>query len=101
MADNRYLSREYGVARYERIKDHDFGAAEKYFVRTEPFWAEVREAWRALSSSRFTLRGQPDQAQLFIPFFEYAAKLDEGAAFDRDDARAFVRKTLQERYLAP
>jgi hypothetical protein len=99
--DGRYLSREYGVARYERIRDFDFSPAEKYFVRTEPFWAEVRAAWREIAGSRFTLRGQPDQAQLFMPFFEYAAKLEEGAAFDRDEARAFVKRTLQERYLAP
>ncbi len=101
MADKRYVAREYGIARYERIKDYDFSAAEKYFARTEPFWAEVRAAWREIGDKRFTLRGQPDQAQLFIPFFEYAAKLDEGAAFDRDDARAFIGKTLRERYLAP
>jgi hypothetical protein len=100
-ADERYLSREYGVARYERIKDYDFSPAEKYFLRTEPFWAEVRAAWREISNSRFALRGQPDQAQLFIPFFEYAAKLEEGAVFDRDEARAFIQSTLRERYLAP
>ena len=99
--DGRYLAREYGVARYERIRDFDFSPAEKYFARTEPFWAEVRAAWREIGNSRFTLRAQPDQAQLFIPFFEYAAKLDGGAAFDRDDARAFVRRIIRETYLAP
>ena len=97
----RYLAREYGVARYERIKDYGFGAAERYFTRTEAFWAEVRAAWREQAAARFTLRAQPDQAQLFVPFFEYAAKLDEGASFNRDDARAFVRRVVQERYLAP
>jgi hypothetical protein len=101
MADGHYLSREYGLARYERIREFDFSAAEKYFVRTEPFWAEVRAAWREVGSSRFTLRAQPDQAQLFVPFFEYAAKLEDGEAFNRDEARAFVKRTLQEHYLAP
>lgn len=99
--DGRYLSREYGVARYERIRDFDFSPAEKNFLRTEPFWAEVRAAWRQIAKSRFTLRAQPDQAQLFLPFFEYASKLEEGEPFNRDEARAFVKKTLQERYLAP
>ena len=101
IAENRYVAREYGVARYERIKDYDFSAAEKYFARTEPFWAEVRAAWREVSTSRITLRAQPDQGQLFMPFFEYASKLDEGAAFDREDARAFIKRTLTERYLTP
>jgi hypothetical protein len=100
-APERPLAREYGVARYERIKDYDFAAAQRYFALTEPFWAEVRAAWRDIerSTGGFTLRAQPDQAQLFIPFFEYAAKLAEGAAFDRNDARAFARRLLQERYL--
>jgi len=98
--DGRYLSREYGVARYERIRDFDFSAAEKHFARTEPFWAEVRAAWRDIARSRFTMRAQPDQAQLFMPFFEYAAKL-ESEAFNRDEARDFVRRVLKENYLAP
>jgi len=97
----RYLAREYGVARYERIRDYDFGAGEQFYTRTEPFWAEVRAAWREIESraTRYTLRAPVDQAQLFIPFFEYATKLDAGAPFERDAARAFIRRTLQERYL--
>jgi hypothetical protein len=98
---NRYLAREYGVARYQRIRDYDFGPGERYYVRTEPFWAEVRAAWREVAArgGRFALRAPVDQAQLFVPFFGYAAKLDEGAPFERDAARAFIRRTLQERYL--
>jgi uncharacterized protein DUF6607 len=101
LADGRYLAREYGVARYERIRDYDFSAGEKYFARTEPFWAEVRAAWRELEqgAGRFRVRAPVDQAQLFLPFFDYAEKLDEGAAFEREQARAFIRRTLQERYL--
>jgi hypothetical protein len=97
----RYLAREYGVARYERMKDYDFSAGEKYYARTEPFWAEVRAAWRELehAAGRFTVRAPVDQSQLFVPFFEYAAKLVDGAAFDRDAARAFIRRTLQDSYL--
>jgi hypothetical protein len=97
----RYLAREYGVARYERIKDYDFSAGENYYARTEPFWAEVRAAWRELEQGedRFSVRAPVDQAQLFMPFFDYAAKLVDGVAFDREDARAFIRRTLQDNYL--
>jgi hypothetical protein len=102
-APDRHLAREYGVARYERIKDYDFSAAQRYFALTEPFWAEVRAAWRELAQATggFSLRAQPDQAQLFVPFFDYAGKLADGATFDREAARAFARRTLRERYLAP
>ena len=102
VADKRAIAREYGVARYDRIRDFDFELARRYFTVTEPFWAEVRAAWRELEerTGRFTLRAQPDQANTFIPFFEYAGRLEDGKPFDRDEARAFVRKTLDERYLA-
>ena len=98
----RILAREYGVARYDRIRDYDFSPAERYFKATEPFWAEVRAAWREAEASagRIRMRAQPDQASLFIPFFQYAGKLEDGGAFNRDEARAFIRRTLRESYLA-
>lgn len=97
-----YLAREYGVARYERIRDYDFSEGTRYFERTEPFWAEVRGAWRELEGrdGRFTLRAPVDKGQLFLPFFEYAQKLADGALFDREDARAFIQRILRENYLA-
>jgi hypothetical protein len=96
-----YLSREYGVARYEHIKDYDFSAGVSYFEKTEPFWAEVRAAWREIAQrdSRFTLRAPVDQGKLFTAFFEYAENLADGEAFDRSAARAFIDKTLRETYL--
>ena len=101
LAEKRYLGREYGVARYERIRDYDFAEGEKYYARSEPFWAEVRAAWRELEerAGRFTMRAHSDQGALFMPFFQYAAKLADGAPFDREDARTFVRRTLQDSYL--
>jgi len=96
-----YLGREYGVARYERIKDYDFSAGEAYWERTEPFWAEVRAAWRDLErrEARFTLRAPVDQGRLFTAFFEYAQQLADGEAFDRPAARAFIEHTLRDTYL--
>lgn len=97
-----YVAREYGVARYERIRDYDFGPGKEYFERTEPFWTEVRTAWRTIvqRERRFTLKAPVDQGALFMPFFDYADKLAGGAAFDREDARAFIDRTLRETYLA-
>ena len=97
-----YIAREYGVARYERIRGYDFGAGQRYFELTEPFWAEVRAGWRAIveRGGRFTMKAPADQGQLFVPFFGYADNLAAGKPFDREDARAFVTRTLRERYLA-
>ena len=101
-AARRFLAREYGVARYERIRDFEFEPARRYYTATEPFWAEVRAAWKELAEAkgRLTLTAQPDQGRLFVIFFEYAARLEQGLAFNRDEARALIRRTLDERYLA-
>lgn len=97
-----YLAREYGVARYERITGHDFGPGQTYFERTEPFWAEVRAAWRRIGENqrRFVLRAPVDQGALFTTFFEYADGLVAGKPFDTAKARDLVERTLRERYLA-
>lgn len=96
-----YLAREYGVARYERITGHDFGPGQAYYERTEPFWAEVRAAWRRLGETqeRIALRARVDQGGLFMTFFEYAEGLAEGRPFDAAEARVFIEKTLREKYL--
>ena len=101
-AETPYLAREYGFARYQRIRDFDFSAAENYFTRTEPFWSEVRSAWREIArrEASFTLKAPVDQGGLFEPFFEYAQSLADGKGFDRDDARAFVDRTLRDTYIA-
>ena len=101
-AKTPFVAREYGVARYERIREHDFAPGKQYFERTERFWNEVRLAWREIvqRDRRYTLKGPVDQGALFRPFFEYADRLAGGAAFNREDARAFVDRTLRETYLA-
>jgi len=97
-----FLAREYGIARYERIKDYDFEPGKNYFEKTEPFWSEVRAAWREVGTAgRFRLSKPVDQGQLFMPFFDYAERLAEGQPFVREDARAFIRQTLHSSYLAP
>jgi hypothetical protein len=95
------VSKEIGFSRFERVVDFDDAAGRQYQQRTEPFWAEVRAAWADVARRRssFTLRAAPDQGQLFVPLFEYAGKLDDGAPYDAADARAFARKTVAS-YLA-
>jgi hypothetical protein len=95
------LAKEIGLNRYERLRDFDDSASERYRERTDAFWAEVRAAWRdvARRHPRFTLRAAPDQGQLFTPLFARAEQLADGAAFDPAADRAFVRDTVRG-YLA-
>jgi hypothetical protein len=92
-----YLAREYGVARYERIRDYDFTAGDRYFERTRGFWEAVRAAWdrRFAASPALTLVAAVDQADLYVPFFERADALaDKPGPVDANEQGAFIERTI-------
>ncbi|HEY2387420.1 MAG TPA: DUF6607 family protein [Candidatus Binatia bacterium] len=97
IAGDPALAKEDGLARYERVQGFDDSAARRYRERTEPFWDDVREAWSEIVARhpRFTLRAAPDQGALFVPLFEYAERLADGAPLDRADAARFARTTVR------
>jgi hypothetical protein len=75
--DRPYLAREYGVARYERIRNADFTAADAYYSATKQFWDRVRGTWAAAFSKQgtITLRGAVDKLGLFMPLFQRADEI--------------------------
>ena len=77
-----YVGREYGVARYERIRDADFAAADRYYERTKEFWDQVRDRWSKVFAERgtVTLRGPVDKLGLFQPLFAHAETIAEQGA---------------------
>jgi hypothetical protein len=101
IAPEPVLAREIGLNRYERVKNLDVSAGERYRARTEPFWDAVRGAWADVvrERHRFTLRAPADQGQLFTPLFEYAERLADGAPWEPGPGRAFARDTVHG-YLA-
>jgi hypothetical protein len=85
-----YLAREYGVARYERVRDQDFAAADRYYERTRQFWNEVRERWSATFGAKgeVTLKGPVDKLGLFMPLFAHADEIEkQGAAATSKNAQ--------------
>jgi hypothetical protein len=91
-----YLARELGVARYEHIEDFDFSAGDRYWERSGPFWRDVRAAWAAVYAERETFEylEVADGQEMFVPFFEYAARLDEGEPYDPAAAAEVIRATF-------
>lgn len=75
-----YVAREYGVARYSRIRGGDFAAADEYYKKTRAFWDGVLGTWHQLfvGHPQITLRAPVDQAGLFHKLFEYADHLAAG-----------------------
>ncbi len=88
------VGREYGLARYERIRDGDFAAADRYYETTKTFWNRVQGAWDGdfAQEGTITLRGQVDQKNYFVPLFERAGEIEKQGA-SGDDAQA-VRAAL-------
>jgi hypothetical protein len=73
-----YVGREYGVARYERLKDADFAAADAYYRATRAYWDAVLEVWAEIwSTQRQVLVANSDQSGAFAGLFALA---DEFAA---------------------
>jgi hypothetical protein len=75
-----YLAREYGVARYSRLRDADVAAADAYYQKTRAFWDGVLSTWHQLFAAhpQITLRAPVDQAGLFHKLFEYADQIAAG-----------------------
>jgi hypothetical protein len=85
-----HVGREYGVARYERIKGNFFTEATKYYEATRPYWNQVLAAWEEIWSTRdsVALTASSDRSGAFADLFrlaeEYAAgKLELPAARQR------------------
>lgn len=97
-AIDSYAAREYGVARYERIRDADFAQADVYFERTKQFWDQVRAEWSGIfvKQGEVTLKGPVDKLGLFHPLFAHAdALLEEGTAANAQNPTV-IRNALKD-----
>jgi hypothetical protein len=74
-----FVGREYGVARYERVKNADFAGADGYYAATRVFWAAVMTEWQSYwqKSTQLDLTAHSDQSGGFEELFSLA---DEFAA---------------------
>jgi hypothetical protein len=91
-----YIAREYGVARYERIRDADFAASDRYFEQTREFWDQVRDTWAQAFAKHttLTLKGPVDKLGLYRPLFEHADKIASGEQVAPEKSTAVIRDAL-------
>jgi hypothetical protein len=92
-----FVGREYGVARYERLKSGDFAAGDKYYAATREFWSAVMGQWQQYWSQadEATLKAHSDQSGDFAKLFDLAEEFAAGK-LKRSDAPARVRAVLAE-----
>jgi hypothetical protein len=93
-----YVAREYGVARYERIRDADFAEADVYYDRTREFWGQVREEWARIFAKQgeVTLKGPVDKLGLFQPLFAHADAVVEQGPAENAQNQTVIRKALKD-----
>lgn len=93
-----YVAREYGVARYERIREADFAQADVYFDRTKQFWDQVRDEWSGIfeKQGEVTLKGPVDKLGLFHPLFAQADAVVEQGASANAQNQTVIRNALKD-----
>jgi hypothetical protein len=86
------------VARYERSVGFDFSAGDRYWERSGPFWRDVRAAWQRVYAEHdeFEYLEEVNGQEMFVPFFEYAERLDGGEPYDAAEAAEVIRRTFGE-----
>jgi hypothetical protein len=90
-----YTGREYGVARYERLKGADFAGADAYYMATREFWRVVMSQWQDYwrRSTQLELAAHSDQSGGFAELFELADQFAAGR-LAAAEAPARVRAAL-------
>lgn len=93
-----YLSKELGMARYQRIKNFDFSKGDQYMATAGKFWADVRNEFAQLIHKHRAIELKLPQGEppLFVPLFEYADKVAQQGNYDSAAGREFVHSTLKK-----
>ncbi|MFT4607713.1 MAG: hypothetical protein ACI8ZV_001398 [Chitinophagales bacterium] len=91
-----YLSKELGIARYERIVEHDFSGGDEYWQKSKHYWADVRDVWQTLIDEQDTLiiHKKTGQEYMFMPFFDQAQAIVEGEPYDSEQGKTDIREML-------
>lgn len=68
------VAKEIGLARYQRVKNFDWGPGNEYWNNTEDFWKEVRRQWNKKidKSNIFKLTKEIDGKSTIMKLFELA-----------------------------
>ena len=75
-----FVGREYGVARYERLKGADFAAADRSYAAEREFWKAVMSDWESYwqRNPQVTLTAHSDQSGAFMDLFQLAEEFAAG-----------------------
>lgn len=91
-----YLAKELGIARYERIIEHDFSAGEQYWNKSKQYWSDVRSVWDDLidSNNSLVIHKKANNQYMFMPFFNKAQEIVDGEQYQSSPGKKIIRETL-------
>ncbi|MAR92069.1 MAG: hypothetical protein CML06_14475 [Pseudomonadales bacterium] len=91
-----YVARELGNNRYQRVRDFDFRAGDRYLRETADFWKQVRVEWSRLIKRHrgLHLRQEVDGVALFSALFELAERYRQESK-DATAAQQEIQQILQ------
>ena len=84
------LAKEIGIARYQRIADHDWAPGEQYWLNSRDYWAVVRKHWQSLiaENQQLTIRSKIDGVPMFMALFNQQAGM--GSVIDLEEQRLII-----------
>ena len=97
-----FVGREYGVARYERLKNADFRAADRSYEETRTFWKAVMADWEDWwrQHDEVVLTAHSDQSGAFMDLFQLADDFAAGK-LTAPDMTAKIRAAHARQGVAP
>ena len=89
-----FVGAEYGLARYQRVKNYDFNSAYDYWNSTKEYWDIVRYTWDDIlfSEDKFCLRKEVKNSPLFMHHFAQAELFKDSN--DKKAAAESVKETI-------
>ena len=89
------VAKEIGLARYERIIEHDWSPGNDYWTKTGPFWKNVRATWSELMQNQQTLQLDSQKLKnspMFIKLFGLADQFSN--AQSTEDMQAKIKQAI-------
>ena len=96
------LAKELGLARYERIVDHDWKPGDDYWKKTGPFWKLVRDTWRKVINENVRVALDSDkqkESPLFMEIFGLARQFEN--LQDPGKMRTIIESTISSYLVNP
>ncbi len=95
---DKYLAKEIGFNRYERISSPSLAAADDHWSTVSTYWRLVRKAWDDIFSSRdsFRIKEKTDGTKLWQIHFKNAQEIEKSGEFQSKDWANKIRLSIDQ-----